>query len=1448
MKNKRRKSGLTILALSMIMANLNISILAADGTKVMMPEMNPSPKEVTELGNGYTLSGNVNLVGEDQADADAVRVLKEVLTSNGIHVNHENVAGDTTIIIAELEDQLSEAAAMKEELDIEDASTLHEEGYVLAAKQSGEKQEILIEGKDETGTFYGVQTLRNMLQKDGNEVQTPEVIVRDDPDMKNRGVIEGFYGTPWSHEARLDQLRFYGKNKLNLYIYAPKDDPYHREKWREEYPESEMARMQELIDTAHENKVNFVFALSPGNDIRFDGEAGEEDLQALINKAEAMYAMGVRSYAIFFDDIADRSGAKQAEVLNAFNERFIQTKDDVTPLLTVPTEYFSSGMDQEGGKSPYTKAFSETLDEGIEVMWTGQEVVSQGVSKADAQKVYNFFNRKMALWWNYPVTDYNTKKLALGPIYNLDQTIDEEVSMLAINPMEFAQTSKITIATGADYSWNLDDYDSDASWRKAIRQLYGENAEDFTYFANHTTRVDNGRADAPEMQAQIDEFWNHVETGADISGDAAYLRSEFAQMKAVSQRLLGNLPQAILAETKLQLEQFAKDTEYAEEALKMIETFLAGDMSGWWDLKHSSEIHMEESKNAPAQVSNVIKQFISDAHEQANKLYENTIPKDETEVIAYTGSASMEALNYAKWWYNAQPYEAQNFAIENHDYAYRSKENVQKDSWIQIDLGKSMEIHSLYLLQGRTEVDHTVTGSFSYSSDGETWIALPGTYKDYETILTDLDINARYVRFTAQSDEEFQYFVRDFKVNKDVHEEYAEASIAGVETEVVRTIEGTDKFLPVITANFKDKTTVKAGDTLTLTLRDYTYIKDVQATFGVKGKIEFTRNQIDWVEATEEALSEHPFVSSVRFTAQEDGTISDAVLKVITEERNPGTITTNYNFRSDAGEMSDLNDYDLGSNCTDTSTKAGQWLQLDLGEVTRVRDLKVIFNEAYGGDRPTDVTFSYSEDGESWTELPFNVYSWNNHFTNLNISAHYIKMVNNTDRAGTWTRIGEFTVNSPTPEIHFETSVNGKQPTNRITNLTDGDLKTTYVPESAVKAGDSVTYHFDKERDVKRIHILQTADKISNARIYARTIDKEEILLGVLDQGYTILDMPERVDLESIKIVFTSDAEVELNELTFEYYTFQAVKEEAEQMLQEAEQLLTLDKSKNAKAALQGMMDACHDAIATEDKAVLVQALDDLKAAMEQYEDSMNKDHLASIIATAKSMDTTRYTENSVNKMNEALKQAEAVYADVAATQEQIDHATSALTEAVRLLVIIDDTDPSHDKNSIYSEDGKVKVTGLSEEGISLIIQMLNQMQIDQILSVVSDPASLALLDTFTVEELYQLELQKDGKTYSPTESFNVSIKLKEALKEKQLGVVRISEDGIITELPSEIVNGQIVFTTDQNANYGIVSYKDGKPNHGADTGVTDQSGILALLFVSGGAMMIVMLKKKKEA
>ena len=56
---------------------------------------------------------------------------------------------------------------------------------------------------------------------------------------------------------------------MNCYLYAPKDDPYHREKWRIPYPRKEWQQLKQLIKAARRHNIDFVYGFHPGKGLRF---------------------------------------------------------------------------------------------------------------------------------------------------------------------------------------------------------------------------------------------------------------------------------------------------------------------------------------------------------------------------------------------------------------------------------------------------------------------------------------------------------------------------------------------------------------------------------------------------------------------------------------------------------------------------------------------------------------------------------------------------------------------------------------------------------------------------------------------------------------------------------------------------------------------------------------------------------------------------------------------------------------------------------------------------------------------------------------------------------------------------------------------------------------------------------------------------------------------------
>lgn len=111
---------------------------------------------------------------------------------------------------------------------------------------------------------------------------------------------------------------------MNVYIYGPKDDPYHRTpNWRKPYPAQEGEQLKVLVNRAKENNVIFYWAIHPGQDIRWN----EEDRSLLLQKFESMYQLGVRGFAVFFDDISGEGtkADKQAELLNYIDDHFVKS-------------------------------------------------------------------------------------------------------------------------------------------------------------------------------------------------------------------------------------------------------------------------------------------------------------------------------------------------------------------------------------------------------------------------------------------------------------------------------------------------------------------------------------------------------------------------------------------------------------------------------------------------------------------------------------------------------------------------------------------------------------------------------------------------------------------------------------------------------------------------------------------------------------------------------------------------------------------------------------------------------------------------------------------------------------------------------------------------------------------------------------------------------------------
>ena len=370
-----------------------------------------------------------------------------------------------------------------------------------------------------------------------------------------RGVVEGFYGTPWTQENRIDMINFCNSHGLNAYIYAPKDDPYHRAKWREPYPADKLNELAKLIKSAQDNNVKFIFAVSPGLDLNYSSAA---DLEIMIQKLTTIYNLGVRDFAIFFDDIEAKDALGQTAFLNLLEECFVKKHDDISPLITVPTEYFRFDMIKDGQVKTYTKDFSMTLDPDIMVLYTGEGVVQPTINDEQYKAATDIYGRELGIWWNYPVTDYMESKLALGPIDNLPQ--HSNIPAIFFNPMKHEQLSKIALATGADYANDPEHYNSTTSWNKAINEQFGELSKEMKLFADHSQHMENtwakvGPEDGQKLREEMDKL---LHSNNNFNKSLQVVKNQLKYLQSAVKKLQVDLPKNLLDECQPQLEQFER--------------------------------------------------------------------------------------------------------------------------------------------------------------------------------------------------------------------------------------------------------------------------------------------------------------------------------------------------------------------------------------------------------------------------------------------------------------------------------------------------------------------------------------------------------------------------------------------------------------------------------------------------------------------------------------------------------------------------------------------------------------------------------------------------------------------------------------------------------------------------------------------------------------------------
>jgi len=287
------------------------------------------------------------------------------------------------------------------------------------------------------------------------------------------GVVEGFYGSHWTPDERLDIIRFMGEFGLQSYFYAPKDDPYHRSRWREPYAGEQLAIFEELLEVARRHNVTIYYAISPGLDMVY---SSEEDYQALLAKMEAMIGLGITHVALFLDDVpetlnhaADKEAfANLGEAhVHVINRLYRDLHERGTELAVCPTTYTDAWGDRD-----YVRILGEGVPIEIPLFWTGVDVAIARITAGQARNWGEKMQRKPLIWDNFPVNDYDSWRVFLGPLEGRDPELASTTTGIVANPMNQPYASMIPLATVAYYALDPYNYEPEPALERALQELF----------------------------------------------------------------------------------------------------------------------------------------------------------------------------------------------------------------------------------------------------------------------------------------------------------------------------------------------------------------------------------------------------------------------------------------------------------------------------------------------------------------------------------------------------------------------------------------------------------------------------------------------------------------------------------------------------------------------------------------------------------------------------------------------------------------------------------------------------------------------------------------------------------------------------------------------------------------------------------------------------------------
>lgn len=278
---------------------------------------------------------------------------------------------------------------------------------------------------------------------------------------KHFGYIEGYYGRELTWLQRLAICTHMSFQSMNTYIYAPKEDPFHRILWQKPYPSSKQKIMKQFVNYGKRIGIDVILSIAPGLSYNY---LSKDDYKLLLKKISSFLKLEANTVALLMDDIPEelpasckRSFSSLGEAHGLLLEKLltdIHKENKNANLWFCPTIYTDQFARGNAAGSKYIKDLVKTMPESVTILWTGPQVVSEKLNNKNLGSILKLFKGNVVIWDNFFANDYAPLRLFVGPYTGRESSILESTGGVLINPTGLFHTDRFIISLFADFLKN----------------------------------------------------------------------------------------------------------------------------------------------------------------------------------------------------------------------------------------------------------------------------------------------------------------------------------------------------------------------------------------------------------------------------------------------------------------------------------------------------------------------------------------------------------------------------------------------------------------------------------------------------------------------------------------------------------------------------------------------------------------------------------------------------------------------------------------------------------------------------------------------------------------------------------------------------------------------------------------------------------------------------------